>query len=483
VRRELLIDAVPGELRAALVEDGETVEVHVDRDGHRSLIGNIYLGRVEAVEPSLQAAFVALPEGPPGHLAVKHAGALAADPDAPRRIERLVHQGRLVLVEVTRDPVGDKGPGLTSLVTLPGRLLVYHPFRRDNVLSGAIRDEAERDRLEALAATAAEAVGEGGFIVRTAAQEADEAALLAEARELRARWLALRGEAAAARAPVCLHRDLPPLERALRDLARPELGGIAVEGHALFAEARAFLAARMPALLPLLRVHAGPVPLFEEAGVEAAIDAALEARLELPGGGWVSIEETEALTAVDVNSGDGTPESSREQASFSANLRAAPLIARQLRLRDVGGMVLIDFIHMESPKHRDRVLDALRAALAADRAPCAVLGWSRMGLCELTRRRGRTALPDLLAGRTGPAARRRARSAESAGYDALRRLRAEAAANPGARLQVTAHPDVIDWLGAEGRAAALAGLAGRMPALAADPARPVDRPEVQAADR
>ncbi|MGE0667545.1 MAG: ribonuclease E/G [Sphingomonadales bacterium] len=480
MKRELLIDAVPGEVRAALVEDGEVVEVHVDREGYESLIGNIYLGRAEAVEPSLQAAFIALPGvALPGFLSVKHAGALVRA-DGPRRIERLVHQGKLVLVEVTRDPVGDKGPGLTTLVTMAGRLLVYHPFRHDNVLSGAIRDEAQRERLEAIAASAAEALGEGGFIVRTAAQAEEAEPLLAEARALHARWRTLLAESERAGEPACLQRDLPPLQRTLRDLARPGLTRIAVEGHALFAEARGYLSAHNKPLLDLLEVHAGPAPLFEDEGAEAAVDSALESRLDMPGGGWVTIEAVEALTAIDVNSGDSTAESGREQTAFATNLRAVDLIARQLRLRDVGGMVLVDFIHMESPKHRDRVLDALRDVLSRDRSPCSVLGWSRMGLCELTRRRGRASLPDFLTGHPDTARRRRRKSVESAGYDLMRRLRAEAAARPGATLAVAAHPDVIDWLSVDGRPAALAEIAGKPPLLSADPALPVDEPQVQA---
>ena len=253
VNRELLIDAVPGEVRAALIEDGEVAEIHIDREGHQSLIGTIYLGRVEAVEPALQAAFVALPGvAAPGYLSAKHAGALV-DAEGPRRIERLLHQGQLVLVEVTRDAVGDKGPGLTTLVTLPGRLLVYHPFRSGNVLSGAIRDETQRLRLEDAARRAVEGIGAGGFIVRTSAQAADIPALLREARDLHFRWEALRQDAARAAGPVCLQQDLPPLQRTLRDLARPGLTRIAVEGHALFAEARAYLAANNEDLLDLLR--------------------------------------------------------------------------------------------------------------------------------------------------------------------------------------------------------------------------------------
>ena len=480
VNRELLIDAVPGEVRAALIEDGEVAEIHIDREGHQSLIGTIYLGRVEAVEPALQAAFVALPGvAAPGYLSAKHAGALV-DAEGPRRIERLLHQGQLVLVEVTRDAVGDKGPGLTTLVTLPGRLLVYHPFRSGNVLSGAIRDETQRLRLEDAARRAVEGIGAGGFIVRTSAQAADVPALLREARDLHFRWEALRQDAARAAGPVCLQQDLPPLQRTLRDLARPGLTRIAVEGHALFAEARAYLAANNEDLLDLLQVHAAPTPLFEAAVAEAAIESTLETRLDLQGGGWVTIEAVEALTAVDVNSGDATSESSREQTSFTTNLRAVDTIARQLRLRDTGGMVLVDFIHMESPKHRDRVIDALRDALARDRSPCSVLGWSRMGLCELTRKRSRATLPDFLAARPDPARKRRRKSVESAGYDVMRRLRAEAAARPGATLAVTAHPDVVDWLNLAGRPAALAEIAGKPPALEADPACPVDEPQIQA---
>ncbi len=170
----------------------------------------------------------------------------------------------------------------------------------------------------------------------------------------------------------------------------------------------------------------------------------------------------------------------RHLAAFLAKQQNAVDVARQLRLRDTGGMVLVDFIHMESPKHRDRVIDALRDALARDRSPCSVLGWSRMGLCELTRKRSRATLPDFLAARPDPARKRRRKSVESAGYDVMRRLRAEAAARPGATLAVTAHPDVVDWLNLAGRPAALAEIAGKPPALEADPACPVDEPQIQA---
>ncbi|MEN3977125.1 ribonuclease E/G [Emcibacter sp. SYSU 3D8] len=477
---KLLIDAVPGEVRAVLVEDGEVAEIHIDRDGHESLVGNIYLGRVEAVEASLQAAFVALPGvAAPGYLSAKHAGALV-QAGGPRRIERILNQGQLVLVEVTRDAVGDKGPGLTTLVALPGRLLVYHPYRSGNVLSGAIRDEVQRARLEDAASRAVDGVGEGGFIVRTAAQSADVPALLREARELHFRWETLCKAVDAAREPACLQRDLPPLQRTLRDLVRPGISRIVVDGHALFADARHYLSDSNPDLLEQLEVHATATPLFEAAGAEAAIDSMLETRLDLRGGGWVTIEPVEALTAIDVNSGDATAESSREQTSFTTNLRAVDTIARQLRLRDVGGMVLVDFIHMESPKHRDRVLDALRGALGRDRSPCAVLGWTRMGLCELTRRRSRAALPDFLAGRPDVGRKRRRKSVESAGYDVLRRVRAEAAARPGATLAIAAHPDVIDWLRAAGRPAALAEIAGKPPVLEGDKSLPVDEPQIQA---
>jgi len=479
MKQELLIDAVPGELRAALLEDGTAAEVSIDRQGHRSVVGNIYLGRVEAVEPSLQAAFISLPEGPPGYLPLKYAGALIKpDSNAPRRIERILHQGQSVIVEATRDAVGDKGPGLTSLISLPGRRLVYQPFHQGTAVSGRIRDTVERTRLESILAVLGDSAGR--FLARTAAKGADASVLHDEAADLRAAWNTMSDRARQEKKPVCLYQDLPPLERALRDWVHQNIDRIVLDGPAELAAAKRYLAQHMPGLEERVEVHVGLPPLFEARGVEEAIDSTLAARIDMPGGGWITIETTEALTAIDVNSGDETSHSDREQTGLAVNLRAVPLIARQLRLRDIGGMIAIDFIYMESLRHREQVLATLRRAFDQDRTPVAVLGFSRMGLCELTRRRSRTTLPDLLA---GPHHVARERSIESVGYDVMRAIRAEAAARPVSRLNVDANPDVADWLAQPGRREALEELAGVSVILQARPDLSLQQFEVYGDER
>ncbi|MFN3231577.1 MAG: Rne/Rng family ribonuclease [Alphaproteobacteria bacterium] len=454
--RDLLIDAVPGELRTALLIDDEVIDISIDRDGLRSAIGNIYLGRVYAVEPSLQAAFVRLPDGLPGYLSVKHTGGLkqAGSGATPRRIERLVHEGEAVLVQVTRDARGDKGPALTTHVSFPGRRLVYHPFRDQHVMSSRLRSKDETARLQAIAA---DLPSPGGYTIRTAAEGASADALLLEAQHLTSAWETLQHDAQAATAPACLWQE-PPLARVLRSWADDRIDTIILESPALLAEAKHILGHYAPDLADRISFHTGHPPLFEARGVEDAINGTLEPRIDLPGGGWITIEATEALTAIDINSGSETGEADLEQTAFEINRRAVATIARQLRLRDIGGMIVIDFIHMENKQHVDDLLAALRSTLADDPAPTPVLGMTRMGLCEMTRKRARTSLPDLLTGHA--AAHAGIRSVSSTGYDVMRAIRAEAMARPGLHVAVDAPGAVIDWLSAGARPDQLEQLAG-----------------------
>jgi ribonuclease G len=447
MKQELFIDNIPGECRIALMEDDVIVEVDIDRSSSQSQIGNIYWGRADSVVPSLQAAFLTLDNGPQGFLSVREANTLyPQDGNGRPRIETIIHEGQWVLVQVSKDTVGDKGPRLTANPSMAGRFLVYQPMKDGIAISSRIRDEAERARLtEAMQEVINKVEAEGGFIIRTVAEGADIDVLVHEAESLASQWNGVDTNPPTGGDPVCVHRDLEPRERALRDWAMPEIAKITTEGRELFAATKKYTDTNMPDLSERLVGHTGSELLFEEAGIEAAIDEALETRMDLSTGGWLSIEPTEALTAIDVNSGGFKQEGDREQIALKTNLAAVPVIARQLRLRDMGGQIVIDFINMRDQAHRTEVGDAMDAALQRDKAPTQILGWTRLGLMELTRRRTRKSLPDFLTGERRLQSTR-VRSVESTGYDILRLAHLEADCTPTGTVKIGAHKSVVGWL-------------------------------------
>ena len=474
MKQELMIDDIPGECRVALLENGVVVEVDIDRSSRHSQIGNVYWGRADSVVASLQAAFLTLDSGPQGFLSVREANTLYPKDGGKRpRIETIIHEGQWVLVQVTKDSDGDKGPRLTANPSIAGRFLVYQPMKEGIAISSRIRNEEERTRLtDAMQQVLNEVECEGGFIIRTVAEGADLDVLTHEATQLTREWAAIDTNPPTGGNPACVYKDLAPRERALRDWAMPEINKIVAQGHELFAATKKHIDTYIPDLADRLEVHTGNELLFEELGIEAAIDEALEIRLELPTGGWLSIEQTEALTAIDVNSGGYKQEGDREQVALKTNLAAAPVIARQLRLRDIGGQVVVDFINMHAAEHRDKVSDAMTTVMSADKAPHQLLGWSRLGLMEMTRRRTRKSLPDFLTGdRRQKSAR--IRSVESTGFDILRLAQLEADCSPIGCIKIAAHSTVVRWLN-DGPLAQLAEHASRVMEAQADSDMAID---------
>jgi ribonuclease G len=468
VSAELLLSVSPGEVRGALLDDDMVVELMVERPDAGDGPGAIYLGRVTAVADSLNAAFVDIGGGAAAFLP---ASAAAASP-GKRAITSLVHEGEALLVQVTRPAGADKGPKATRRLTLAGHRLVLLPSEPGVTAGRRLADPAERARLIALVEKLAEP--DEGFILRSAASGADAAALAAEAEGLRARWRAIAEAAQRERPPALLDAEPGPVERILRDHLPAAAARIVLDGRTGLPASRAWCRRFRPELADSIEVAGGA--LFEERGVEAALDGALAAEVALPSGGSLTIEPTRALTAIDVDTGAHAPTGGQARALLATNLEAARAVARQLRLRNIGGLVAVDFVHMRDAAHRRQVAAALRQAVAADPMAVEVGEVTRFGLVELTRRRERPSLAELMLDPPFALGRRNALSVALA---ALRAVLRAAESGPGAPV-LKAAPEVIAALGGPAKAALAeteAALA-RPLALEAEPGRERDSIEV-----
>ncbi len=402
MKKEILVNATPPEIRAALTEESRAVEVFHERRHRRGLVGNVYLGRIHRVLPGMQAAFVSIGLDRDAFLYVEdvlpRTDELVAEleeeepaawPDAESsrpRIDDLVKEGQQLVVQVTKDPIAGKGPRVTANLSLPGRTLVYLPAMREAAVSRRITDEAERERLRQILESLP---APGGFIARTAAAGCAPEEFEADRRYLTelAGYIQKKGETGSA--PLLLHRELDLALRVARDLAGPDVAAIRVDDEATHTRLSEFLAAVAPGLLSRLELDRGETPLFERFGIEGEIERALADRVSLPSGGSVVIHQTEALVAIDVNTGKFVGKDALEDTVFQTNLEAIPEIARQIRLRDLGGLLVVDFIDMEDPEHRREVFERFEKELARDRARTRVLQISDFGLVEITRQRSR----------------------------------------------------------------------------------------------
>ena len=388
--------------------------------------------------PAIQAAFVDIGVGRSGFLAAAEARPVGREGG---NITDFVGEGDAVVVQATTDPVDDKGPRLTTRPTLPGRYLVATPGQDDIRISRRIEDDGERDRLLDLVEQIAEP--DEGFILRTAATQADRQDLVRDIEALRAVWRDIEARRVDANAPASLYREFDPLRRVLRDEAGPDLGRIIVDDPDTLAEVRRAAGDLFPAAADRLIAHDGDEPLFEAFDVESQIEAALVPVVALPSGGRLIIEETRSVTAIDVDSAGHTA-GGPEETALAVNLEAAAEIAGQLRLRNLAGHIVVDFISMRQRHSGGQVLDALREAVAADLTQTHVAGFTRLGLVEMTRQRRHASLAEIL---LAPAASGRLKSPQTIALETLRRVPREAAANPAVALIVTASPAVVAAFG------------------------------------
>ena len=406
MRKELLVNAAPPETRVALMEDGRVVEVLHERRGRQGLVGNVYLGRVHRVLPGMQAAFVSIGLDRDAFLYVEdvarraeefdfgNGSEAAVEPGDDRpRIDDLLREGQEIVVQVTKDPFGGKGPRVTTAVSLAGRTLVYLPEAREIGVSRRVADEAERERLRRLLEGFG---GDGGFIARTAARGKTVEELAPDQTYLTGLAARIRRRRESAGPPALLHRELDLALRAARDVAADDCDAIRVDDPATHARLKELLDAVAPALSRRLELWREPTPLFDAFGVEAEIESALKSRVPLSSGASIVIHQTEALVAIDVNTGRFVGQSGLEETVFAANLEAAPEVARQIRLRDLGGLIVVDFIDMEDPEHRRELFDHFEAELSRDRSRTRLLPLSEFGLIEITRQRSRGNLERVL---------------------------------------------------------------------------------------
>jgi len=465
VKEEILINATPREVRAAVLSDGVLQELIVERVSRSSLLGNIYKGKVSRVLPGMQAAFVEIGLERTAFLHASDinragAGRENADPD----IRQLVREGDHIMVQVLKEPLGTKGARLSTFVTIPSRYLVMLPDRPGIGVSSRIEDETERDRLKALLGELLPEGFEHGFIVRTAAEGCDSDALQADIRFLGKLWQRIRADGDAAPGVSKVHADLPLAVRALRDLAHHNIERVRVDSDECLQGMQGFAAEFMPELEPVIERYEGRRPIFDLYAIDDEIDKALGRKVNLKSGGYLIIEQTEAMSTIDVNTGAYVGHSNLEETIFRTNLEAAAAIARQLRLRNLGGIIILDFIDMRSENHQQQVLMALETALAGDHARNQISHVSPLGLVEMTRKRTRESLEHILCESCAVCnGRGHIKTPETVCYEIFREILRQHRLFPFGELVVLAHDDVVELLLDEesGSLAELEELTGR----------------------
>ena len=470
--QDILINWSPQETRVAVVEHGSVQELHVERTLERGLVGNVYLGKVSRVLPGMQSAFIDIGLDRTAFLHVadivspftpgSRPAALQVDRDHRNGavqipIEKQVFEGQSLLVQVIKDPIGTKGARLSTQISIAGRLLVFLPQDNHVGVSQKIPPDmrdALRKRMQALIDAAASAEGggvlpanTGGFILRTNGEESSDTELAEDIAYLRKTWSRIRELSGKLPAMSLLHQDLSLLQRVLRDLTTEETQAIRIDSREQFESLLRFGQEFMPQAVGKLQHYKGERPIFDLCSVDEEIAKALGRRVELKSGGYLVVDQTEALTTIDVNTGGFVGARNFDDTIFKTNLEAAQAIARQLRLRNLGGIVIVDFIDMVRDDHREQVLGEFRKQLARDRVKTSAGGFSPLGLVEMTRKRTRESLAHMLCepcvacGGQGIV-----KTARSAAYDVLREILREARQFNPREFRIIAAPQVIELL-------------------------------------
>lgn len=457
---ELLVNASPTETRTALIENGMLQEVFIERTQRKGYVGNIFKGKVVRVLPGMQAAFVDIGLARAGFIHASDIASLDADGMEDRDAEvvdirKILREGQSLVVQVLKDPIGTKGARLTTHLSISGRHLVYMPYTRHIGISTRIEAEDERDRLKVLVeqkvtehcSDKEDILAEGGFIIRTVAEGAQGDALDADIRFLYRLWNELTEIIANAKPGSIVYEDLPLYYRILRDSVKPHMEKVRVDSREVFAKMVTFAERYAPEVVSILEHYPGERPVFELYNVEDEIQKALERKVELKSGGYLIIEQTEAMTTIDVNTGAFVGHRNLEETIFKTNLEAATAIARQLRLRNLGGIIILDFIDMIDEEHQRQVLRTLEKMLERDHAKTSITDVSQLGLVEMTRKRTRESLEQIMC-EPCPVCDGRGslKSAETICYEIFREILREARAYNNKKFLVLASQVVIERL-------------------------------------
>ena len=455
MQNDILVNWSPQEVRVAVVENGAVQELHIERALERGLVGNVYLGKVARVLPGMQSAFIDIGLERAAFLHVADVWQRPAEGgDVPGRkgepqlpIEKQIFEGQSLMVQVIKDPIGTKGARLSTQISVAGRMLVFLPQDEHVGVSQKIAPDernALRARLVSLVGDKASGGG-GGFILRTNAEDASDAELAEDIAYLRKTWAGIRSAAQQLPAGSLLHLDLGLLQRVLRDLVGEQTTSVRLDSREQFALLSAFGAEYMPKAADKLQLYKGERPIFDLFGIDEDIARALGRRVELKSGGYLIVDQTEALTTVDVNTGGYVGARNFDETIFKTNLEAAGAIARQLRLRNLGGIVVVDFIDMLRADHQEAVLAEFRKQLARDRVKTVVGGFSPLGLVEMTRKRTHESLAHMLC-EPCPVCHGvgEVKTARSVCYDILREVLREARQFNPKEFRVIAAPPVIE---------------------------------------
>ena len=459
MNEEILINVTPQETRVAILQQGTVQELHVERASGCGLVGNIYVGTVSRVLPGMQSAFIQIGLDRAAFLHVADIWEHRQNGGESRSIERLLHDGQRLLVQVIKDPIGTKGARLSTQISVAGRLLVYLPQDCHIGISQRIEDEAERQQLRERLQHLLPEGETGGFIIRTMAETASDRELTSDIDYLRRTWTGIQERARTVTTPTLLYQDLNLSLRVLRDMANDETERILVDSRETAQRLHAFAQDYSLGFLDRIQHYSGERPLFDLYGIEDEIERALARRVALKSGGYLIIDQTEALTTVDVNTGGFVGGRSFDDTIYKTNLEAAHVIARQLRLRNLGGIIIVDFIDMENATHRDAVLSEFRKALALDRTRVTVNGFTSLGLVEMTRKRTRESLAHILCEPCATCQGRGAvKTAQTVCYEILRETLREARQYDAKEFRILASQKVVDmFLDEESQSLAMLG--------------------------